>query len=48
MRMTGSGPYAQLLNQRFAQAVKRYGLDKPRPAFNLMRFKVPTPQMSLF
>jgi DNA repair photolyase len=47
-RMTGTGPYAQILNQRFAKAVIRYGLDKPRPAFNLLRFKVPTPQTSLF
>lgn len=47
-RMTGTGPYAQILNQRFAKAITRYGLDKPRPAFNLMRFKVPTPQGSLF
>jgi len=29
-RMTGTGPYAQLLQQRFEKAVKRYGLDKER------------------
>jgi DNA repair photolyase len=48
-RMVGTGPYAELLNQRFAMAVKRYGLDKtPRKPLNLLRFKVPTKQMSLF
>jgi DNA repair photolyase len=38
-RMTGSGPYAQLLQQRFALAVRRFGLDRPRPALNLTRFR---------
>jgi DNA repair photolyase len=48
-RMVGTGPYAELLNQRFAKAVKRYGLDKtPRKPLNLLRFKVPTKQMDLF
>ena len=47
-RMTGTGPYAQLLQQRFEKAVKRYGLDKDRTPMNLLRFKVPTKQMSLF
>ena len=47
-RMSGTGPYAQLLQRRFALAVKRYGLDKPRNRMNLLRFKVPSDQMSLF
>ena len=47
-RMTGTGPYAQLLQQRFEKAVKRYGLDKERKSMNLLRFKVPTKQMDLF
>jgi DNA repair photolyase len=47
-RMVGTGPYAQLLQQRFEKAVKRYGLDQPRTPVNLLRFKVPTKQMSLF
>jgi len=47
-RMTGTGPYAQLLRQRFEKAVKRYGLDKDRRPMNLLRFKVPTKQMDLF
>ena len=47
-RMSGTGPYAQLLQRRFALAVKRYGLDKPRNRMNLLRFKIPSDQMSLF
>ena len=47
-RMTGTGPYAQLLQQRFEKAVKRYGLDKERTPMNRLRFKVPTKQMDLF
>ena len=47
-RMVGTGPYAQLLQQRFEKAVKRYGLDKERTPMNLLRFKVPTKQMDLF
>ncbi len=38
-RMTGTGPYAQLLQQRFAKAVKRYRLDKARSPMNLTLFK---------
>ena len=50
-RMTGTGPYAQLLQQRFAMAVKRLHLDRPRPALNLTLFKGGNPakrQLSLF
>jgi DNA repair photolyase len=50
-RMTGTGPYAQLLQQRFALAVKRFGLDKARSPMNLTLFKgaeVTNPQLSLF
>ncbi len=47
-RMSGTGPYAQLIHQRFALAVKRLGLDKPRPALNLTRFRAPGQQMALF
>ncbi len=50
-RMTGTGPYAQLLQQRFALAVKRLRLDKPRPALNLTLFKgggAARRQLSLF
>jgi DNA repair photolyase len=50
-RMTGTGPYAQLLQRRFALAVKRFGLDKPRTPMNLTLFKGGTQakrQLSLF
>jgi DNA repair photolyase len=38
-RMGGTGPYAELIQKRFALAVKRLGLDKPRPPLDLTRFK---------
>jgi DNA repair photolyase len=47
-RMGGTGPYAALLQQRFALAVKRFGLDQPRPALDLTRFHRNGRQMSLF
>lgn len=50
-RMVGTGPYAELIHKRFALAVARLGLDRPRPAFDLTRFRVPTPpsaQLALF
>lgn len=47
-RMVGTGPYAELLQKRFELAVKRLGLDKPRPSFDLTLFRVPGPQLSLF
>lgn len=48
LRMIGSGPYAALLQQRFALAVKRFGLDRPRRRLDVTRFRVPSVQMSLF
>jgi DNA repair photolyase len=50
-RMSGTGPYADLINKRFGLAVKRLGLDKPRPALDLTRFKggaKASGQLSLF
>jgi DNA repair photolyase len=50
-RMVGTGPYAQLLQRRFALAVKRYRLDRPRTPMNLTLFKGGSPakrQLSLF
>jgi DNA repair photolyase len=38
-RMGGTGPYAELIQKRFALAVKRLGLDKPRPPLDVTRFK---------
>jgi DNA repair photolyase len=47
-RMVGTGPYAQLIQKRFALAVARLGLDKPRPALDVTRFRKSGRQMSLF
>jgi DNA repair photolyase len=50
-RMGGSGPYAELIQKRFALAVRRLGLDKPRPPLDVTRFKggaKTSGQLSLF
>jgi len=36
-RMTGTGPYAELLQLRFDKACKRLGLNRRRTAFDLDR-----------
>ncbi len=41
LRMKGTGPYAQMLAQRFRMAVKRYGLDKKSPPLDLSKFTRP-------
>lgn len=41
-RMKGSGPVAELIGTRFRAAIKRYGLDAPRPLLDESRFRVPT------
>lgn len=48
LRMTGTGQYAQLIHDRFALAIKRYGLDKPRRRLDTSRFRRDPGQMSLF
>ncbi|SMQ59856.1 DNA repair photolyase [Devosia lucknowensis] len=51
VRMTGEGPYATLLRQRFEKARERYGLDAKLPPLRNDLFiapKVDSPQMSLF
>lgn len=40
-RMRGEGPYADLLEQRFAKAVARFGLNRQRHVVALDRFRVP-------
>jgi DNA repair photolyase len=40
-RMTGEGPVAEAMRQRFALARKRYGLDKPLPPLDLGQFRKP-------
>ena len=50
-RMVGTGPYAELINNRFALAVSRLGLNKPRRDYDLTLFRVPEApkaQLSLF
>ena len=50
-RMKGTGPVAELIATRFKAAVKRYGLDGPRPVLDESRFRVPADmkkQMDLF
>ena len=39
LRMTGSGQYAQMIQDRFALAVERYGLEKPRRHLDVSRFR---------
>jgi DNA repair photolyase len=40
-RMTGTGPYAQMMARRFHMAVKRLGLNLPHPPLATHRFKRP-------
>jgi DNA repair photolyase len=49
-RMTGTGPYAQLLEQRFRAAVRKYRLDRPLAPLSTAEFRAPESsgsQMSL-
>src|SRR3954468_4184054 len=41
-RMTGTGPYAQVMARRFHMAVKRMGLNLPRQPLATHKFKRPT------
>ena len=50
-RMTGEGPYATLLRQRFDKGRERYGLDGKLPGLRNDLFEPPkleSAQMSLF
>lgn len=50
-RMTGEGPYAVLLRERFKKTTERLGLDGKMPALRTDRFEAPlleNRQMSLF
>ncbi len=40
-RMTGSGPYARMIAQRFAIATKRLGLNKNRASLDTSKFRPP-------
>ena len=39
--MRGEGPYADLIANRFKLAVKKLGLDGPRPRLDTTAFSVP-------
>jgi DNA repair photolyase len=41
MRMKGEGVWAQLIDQRFRRAVKRFGLDRERVPLDLTQFRKP-------
>ncbi|WP_172264943.1 PA0069 family radical SAM protein [Caulobacter sp. RHG1] len=50
-RMTGDGPVAEVLRQRFQLAVKKFGLDQPWTALDASQFvppRTPSQQMDLF
>ncbi len=47
-RMTGSGPYADLLAKRFRLAASRYGLARRDWQFNTALFRPPVPQGGQF
>jgi DNA repair photolyase len=40
-RQRGEGPYAKLIADRFAAALKRFGLEKPRLALDHTQFRRP-------
>ncbi len=42
-RMRGTGQFAALIEQRFALAVKRLGLDRPRAPMDRSQFAPPAP-----
>ena len=50
-RMTGAGPYADLLAARFARATRRLGLERKGPSLDTGRFRPPSrdpAQLALF
>jgi DNA repair photolyase len=50
-RMTGEGPVAEVMNQRFHVALRKFGLDQRSPPLDLAAFRVPAKtgdQLSLF
>ena len=51
-RFTGTGPLADLLQQRFARAARQLRLDGPQPKLDVTQFRVPkaapSMQLSLF
>ncbi|MBS1214015.1 MAG: radical domain protein [Proteobacteria bacterium] len=51
-RQSGTGPFAELMRQRFRLAMRRQGLDRPLPLLDTSQFQPPRPkepqQLSLF
>ncbi|PTT78556.1 radical SAM protein, partial [Pseudomonas sp. HMWF010] len=50
-RMTGEGPVAEVMSQRFHVARRRFGLDAPLRPLDVSAFRVPPragDQLSLF
>jgi DNA repair photolyase len=43
-RMRGTGPFAELIEKRFALACKRLGLNRDREALSTSRFRPPLPE----
>ena len=51
VRQRGTGPFAELLERRFAIAVRRFGLERNTPPLDTTRFVPPcrdSPQRELF
>ena len=43
-RMKGIGPFAELIERRFALACKRFGLNRERAPLDTSRFRPPIPE----
>jgi hypothetical protein len=43
-RMKGSGPWAQLIGQRFEKAVRRIGFNREHIELDTKQFRRPSPQ----
>lgn len=51
LRMTGQGPWAELIAQRFGRACEKHGLNRGAEALDVTQFQVPAqpkPQLDLF
>jgi DNA repair photolyase len=51
LRMTGQGPWAELIAQRFGRACEKHGLNRGAEALDVSQFQVPAqpkPQLDLF
>ncbi len=46
-RMSGTGKYAEMIEQRFRLAVKKYNLNQPRAGVDFSQFRGGDPQLSL-